>query len=195
MLGRPHIPRLRPPIQSGPYTPDKPLSSFTVSAPARGCIYYGAENATWRNAYLSAAQELRDGVPSGTKNPRSLRDVTKGMSVLLALNALSVRLNGSKAVGSGFVINWNVSDTGEACHSELTNAVLINRDGTDPQADATVELSRSTLGRFVLGEIGLGELERGGARIAGALADLAKMLDHFPPWFPVATHGMKFGEE
>ncbi len=169
-----------------------------LSAAAHTQLGYGAENATWRNAYLSAAQELRDGVPSGTKNPRSLRDVTKGMSVLLALNALSVRLNGSKAVGSGFVINWNVSDTGEACHSELTNAVLINRDGTDPQADATVELSRSTLGRFVLGEIGLGELERGGARIAGeagALADLAKMLDHFPPWFPVATHGMKFGEE
>ena len=43
MLGRPHIPRLRPPIQSGPYTPDKPLSSFTVSAPARGCIYYGVK--------------------------------------------------------------------------------------------------------------------------------------------------------
>ena len=169
-----------------------------LSAAAQTQLGYGAENAAWRNAYLSAAQELRDGVPSGTKNPRSLRDVTKGMSVLLALNALSVRLNGSKAVGSGFVINWNVSDTGEACHSELTNAVLINRDGTDPQADATVELSRSTLGRFVLGEIGLGELERGGARIAGeagALADLAKMLDHFPPWFPVATHGMKFGEE
>ena len=169
-----------------------------LSAAAQTQLGYGAENAAWRNAYLSAAQELRDGVPSGTKNPRSLRDVTKGMSVQLALNALSVRLNGSKAVGSGFVINWNVSDTGEACHSELTNAVLINRDGTDPQADATVELSRSTLGRFVLGEIGLGELERGGARIAGeagALADLAKMLDHFPPWFPVATHGMKFGEE
>ena len=169
-----------------------------LSAAAHTQLGYGAENATWRNAYLSAAQELRDGVPSGTKNPRSLRDVTKGMSVLLALNALSVRLNGSKAVGSGFVINWNVSDTGEACHSELTNAVLINRDGTDPQADATVELSRSTLGRFVLGEIGLGELERGGARIAGeagALADLAEMLDHFPPWFPVATHAMKFGEE
>ena len=166
-----------------------------LSAAAHTQLGYGAENATWRNAYLSAAQELRDGVPSGTKNPRSLRDVTKGLSVLLALNALSVRLNGSKAVGSGFVINWKVSDTGEACHSELTNAVLINRDGTDPQADATVELSRSALGRFVLGEIGLGELERGGARIAGALADLAKMLDHFPPWFPVATHAMKFGEE
>ena len=169
-----------------------------LSAAAHTQLGYGAENATWRNAYLSAAQELRDGVPSGTKNPRSLRDVTKGMSVLLALNALSVRLNGSKAVGSGFVINWKVSDTGEACHSELTNAVLINRDGTDPQADATVELSRSALGRFVLGEIGLGELERGGARIAGeagAFSDLAQMLDHFPPWFPVVTHGMKFGEE
>ncbi len=169
-----------------------------LSAAAHTQLGYGAENATWRNAYLSAAQELRDGVPSGTKNPRSLRDVTKGMSVLLALNALSVRLNGSKAAGPGFVVNWMVSDTGEACHSELTNAVLINRDGTDPQAGATVELSRSALGRFVLGEIGLDELERGGARIAGeagVLSDLAEMLDHFPPWFPVATHGMKFGEE
>ena len=168
-----------------------------LSAAAHTQLGYGAENATWRNAYLCAAQELRDGVPSGTKNPRSLRDVTKGMSVLLALNALSVRLNGSKAAGPGFVVNWMVSDTGEACHSELTNAVLINRDGTDPQAAATVELSRSALGRFVLGEIGLAELEQGGARVTGQaelLCGLMAMLDHFPAWFPVATHGMKFGE-
>lgn len=168
-----------------------------LAAAAHVQLGYGAENATWRNAYLSAAQELRDGVPSGAKNPRSLRDVTKGMSVLLALNALSVRLNGTKAVGSGFVVNWKVSDTGEACHSELTNAVLINRDGTDPRAGVTVELSRSALGRFVLGEIGLAKLEQGGARItgeAGLLCALVEMLDHFPAWFPVATHGTKFGE-
>ena len=169
-----------------------------LAAAAHVQLGYGAENATWRNAYLSAAQELHDGVPSSAKNPRSLRDVTKGMSVLLALNALSVRLNGTKAAGSGFVVNWKVSDTGEACHSELTNAVLINRDGADPRAGVTVELSRSALGRFVLGEIGLAKLEQGGARIigeAGLLCDLAEMLDHFPAWFPVATHGMKFGEQ
>ena len=62
----------------------------------------------------------------------------------------------------------------------------------------TVELSRSAFGRFVLGEIGLAKLEQGGARIigeAGLLCDLAEMLDHFPAWFPVATHGMKFGEQ
>ena len=136
-------------------------------------------------------------MPEGTKNPRSLRDVTKDMNVLLALNALSVRLNGPKAVDSGFVVNWNVSDTGEACHTELTNAVLINRDGTNPHANATVELSRSALGRFVLGEIDLVELKRGGARTSGdarVVSDLVAMLDRFPAWFPVATHGMKFGE-
>ena len=168
-----------------------------LAATAHFQLGYGAENATWRNAYLSAAQELRNGVPEGTKNPRSLRDVTKGMSVLLALNALSVRLNGSKAIGSGFVVNWKASDTGEACHTELTNAVLINRDGADPHADATVELSRSALGGFVLGEIGLVELKRGGARTSGdarVVSDLVAMLDRFPAWFPVATHGMKFGE-
>ena len=169
-----------------------------LAAAAHTQLGYGAENATWRNAYLSAAQELRSGVPVGAKNPRTLRDVIKGMSVLLALNALSIRLNGSKAVGSRFVINWNVSDTGEACHSELSNAVLINRAGVDPQADATVELTRSALGRCVLGEIGLAELKRGGARIVGnarPVSDLLAMLDHFPAWFPVATHGMKLGEK
>ena len=168
-----------------------------LAAIAHTQLGYGAENATWRNAYLSAAQELREGVPEGTKNPRSLRDVTKGMSVLPALNALSVRLNGSKAVESRFVINWKVSDTAEACHSELTNAVLINRGGADPNAGATVVLSRSALGGFVLGEIGFTELVQGGARItgdAGLVRQLVEMLDHFPPWFPVATHGMKFGE-
>ena len=168
-----------------------------LAATAHVQLGYGAENATWRNAYLSAAQELRNGVPEGTKNPRSLRDVTKGMSVLFALNALSVRLNGPKAIGSGFVVNWNVSDTGEACYTELTNAVLINRDGADPYADATVELSRSAIGGFVLGEIGLVELKRGGARTSGdarVVSDLVAMLDRFPAWFPVATHGMKFGE-
>ena len=59
MLGRPHIPRLRPPIQSGPYTPDKPLSSFTVSAPARGCIYYGLKSRYERlreAGYLTGAE-------------------------------------------------------------------------------------------------------------------------------------------
>ena len=77
------------------------------------------------------------------------------------------------------------------------NAVLINRDGADPNADATVELSRSARGRFVLGEVGLAELERDGARIlgdTGRVSDLVAMLDHFPAWFPVATHEMKFGE-
>ena len=169
-----------------------------LAAAAHTQLGYGAENATWRNAYLSAAQELRNGVPAGTKNHRNLRDVTKGMSVLLALNALSIRLNGAKAVGSGFVINWKVSDSGEACHTELTNAVLINRDSADPHADATVELSRYALGRFVLGEIGVVELMRGGARILGdarRVSDLLAMLDHFPAWFPVATHEMKFGEK
>ena len=168
-----------------------------LAAAAHTQLGYGAENATWRNAYLSAAQELREGLPATTKPPRNLRDVTRGMSVLMALNALSVRLNGSKAVGARFVINWRVSDSEEACHSELTNAVLINRGGTDPDADATVELCRSALGSFVLGEVDLAELERGGARILGdarRVTDLVAMLDHFPAWFPVATHDRKFGE-
>lgn len=173
------------------------VAARELAAAAHTQLGYGAENATWRNAYLSAAQELREGLPATTNPPRNLRDVTRGMGVLMALNALSVRLNGSKAVGARFVINWRVSDSEEACHSELTNAVLINRDGTAPDADTTIELSRSALGSFVLGEVDLADLERDGARILGdarRMADLVAMLDHFPAWFPVATHDWKFGE-
>ena len=169
-----------------------------LAAAAHVQLGYGSENATWRNAYLSAAQELRDGLPAQTKNPRSLRDVTRDMSAFLALNALSVRLNGPKAIGSAFTINWSVSDTAEFCHTELTNSVLVNRKGATSHADATVELSRAALGQFVLGEIDLAQLKKSGAKVRDeiqCIPDLMDMLDHFPPWFPVATHDMKPGEE
>jgi alkyl sulfatase BDS1-like metallo-beta-lactamase superfamily hydrolase len=168
-----------------------------LAAAAHTQLGYAAENATWRNAYLSAAQELRRGLPEAAKNHRVLRDVMKGMSVLLLLNSLSIRLNGPKAIGAAFTINWNVTGPRESCHTELTNSVLISHEGESPDAETTVELSRSVLSQFALGEIGLAELEESGARILGDATVVAKLLDkldHCPAWFPIATHDLKFGE-
>jgi alkyl sulfatase BDS1-like metallo-beta-lactamase superfamily hydrolase len=97
-----------------------------LAAAAHTQLGYGQENPTWRNAYLSAAQELRFGLPSQSKNHRVLRDVLKGMSPLSLLNSLSIRLNGPKAFDRSFSINWCVAEMQDVCHSELSNAVLIS---------------------------------------------------------------------
>lgn len=167
-----------------------------LAAAAHQQLAYQAENATWRNAYLSAAQELREGLPTRA-GARVLRDVVKGMRASMLLNALSVRLNGEKAVDQAFIVNWSVSDTGEVAHTELTNAVLINREGASSRADATVTLSHAALSELALGNIGMVDLEGRDAEVLGDRAGLSKvfdLLDKFPVWFPVASHDLKFGE-
>lgn len=173
-----------------------------LAAAAHTQLGYMAENATWRNAYLTAAQELRNGLPPVEEGTRGIRDVVKGMPVALLLNAISVRLNGPRAIGHSFTVNWDVHDTGEASHTELTNSVLINRDGRDPNADASVRIKRARLAQFALGEIGLDAFfDEAGTDEAcivdgdrNVLVQLVDLLDTFPVWFPIATHDLKAGE-
>ena len=168
-----------------------------LAASAHTQLGFIAENATWRNAYLSAAQELRYGIPDGTKNHRVLRDVLKGMSPLLLLNCLSIRLNGPKALNNEFTVNWKIKADNVVCHTELTNCVLINREGLDPSAEVTIELPRRILSELALGQIkidklGVNEIQiRGNKKYVKKLMD---MLDDFPAWFPIATHSIKYEE-
>jgi alkyl sulfatase BDS1-like metallo-beta-lactamase superfamily hydrolase len=173
------------------------MAARDLAAAAHTQLGYGSENPTWRNAYLSAANELREGVPKADKNHRVLRDVLKGMSPLLLMNSLSIRLNGPKAAGLAFTINWRVVDTGESCHSELSNAVLNNREGLDPEALLNVCLPRDMLSAFALGHITAADIQGPDVGIEGdetVLSCLGNLLDDFPAWFPIATHDLKSGE-
>tara|TARA_B100000780_G_scaffold246025_1_gene190363 strand:- start:640 stop:930 length:291 start_codon:yes stop_codon:yes gene_type:complete len=76
-----------------------------LAAAAHTQMGHSSENSIWRNAYLSVANELRKGLPKGDKNHWILRDVLKGISPLLLVNSLSIRLNGPKAEGWAFTIN------------------------------------------------------------------------------------------
>lgn len=173
------------------------MQARELAALAHTQMGYAAENATWRNAYLSAANELREGIPKGEKNHRILRDVFKGMSSVLLMNSLSIRLNGPKAVGHAFTINWKIAGTEEACHSELTNAVLVSRDGTDADAGLTITLPRHMLSEFALDQIAIDAVLGPNVVMEGdvnLLTELASLLDTFPAWFPIATHDLKPGE-
>ncbi len=179
-----------------------------LAARAHTQLGYQAENATWRNAYLGAAQELRNGLPE-PKNARLLRDVLKGMEPLALMNALSVRLNGPAAAGAELAVTWQMTDavvaasaaaeghSAATCHTTLRNAVLHHGPGPHPEPDVTVSLKREQLSELAIGQLSLSELLDGGAAIDGddaGLRQLFAMLDDFPPWFPVASHDLKQGE-
>lgn len=175
--------------------PDHP-DARELAAATHTQLGYAAENATWRNAYLGAAQELRTGLPQ-PKNARVLRDVMKGMSPLALLNALSVRLIGAQAAGQSFSINWELADTGSLLHTELSNAVLLHRAGHADSAAVNVRLPRLLLNELALDQVSHTELRSRGAEILGdesVLDTLFAMLDDFPSWFPIASHDLKPGE-
>ena len=90
---------------------------------------YQSENAVWRNFYLSGAEELRHGVqkspPGNTRSP----DMVAAMSLDLFFDYLGVRLNGPKANGKRFVINFDFPDVQEQFVVRLENSVLTHTSG------------------------------------------------------------------
>ena len=74
---------------------------------------YAAESATWRNAYLFGAQELRLGMPKAPPRPPMPRETLAALRTEQLWDVLGVRLNGPKAEGKHIVLNWSFTDTSE----------------------------------------------------------------------------------
>ncbi|MGH6680096.1 MAG: alkyl/aryl-sulfatase, partial [Bradyrhizobium sp.] len=90
---------------------------------------YAAESATWRNAYLLGAQELRLGMPKTSPRPPMPRETLAALRTEQLWDMLSVRLNGPKAEGRHIVLNWTFSDTNERFVLTLENSALTYRAG------------------------------------------------------------------
>jgi alkyl sulfatase BDS1-like metallo-beta-lactamase superfamily hydrolase len=76
-------------------------------------IGYQQENPGLRNSYLSAAFELRSGIPEGAQIDSAGPDIIRAMSTELFLDFLGVRMDGRKAEGLEFTINLITPDNGE----------------------------------------------------------------------------------
>jgi len=161
-----------------------------LQADALEQLGYQAEGGTWRGAYLSGAQELRNGVPKlpalNTLNDDTLRALTTG----LFFDYLGVRLNADKAQGKHIVLNWDFTDTKEKYVLNLENSALTYSLGNgDPKADASFVLTRATLNEVILGKTTFPEVIKAGkAQVKGdprKLGELMGMLDTFPSSFPI----------
>ena len=102
---------------------------------------YESEAGTWRNIYLTGAQELRNGpvrLQGGGYSPDVLTAATTGMM----LDFAAVRLNPDKAAAQGFAINLELTDRAEVHLLTIRNGVLVHEAGVrDPNAGATVRMA------------------------------------------------------
>ncbi|MGJ5181686.1 alkyl/aryl-sulfatase [Bradyrhizobium oligotrophicum] len=151
---------------------------------------FAAESATWRNAYLFGAQELRHGMPEIPARPAMPRETLAALRTEQLWDVLGVRLNGPKAEGRHIVLNWTFTDTGERFVLTLQNCALTYAVGVQAStADAGFTLARSTLDEVIAKATTFPEAVAA-AKISFVgnpmrLAELMSLMDEFPRMFEI----------
>lgn len=151
---------------------------------------YAAESATWRNAYLFGAQELRQGMPKTSPRPPMPRETLAALRTSQLWDVLGVRLNGPKAEGKLIVLNWAFTDTNETFVLTLENCALTYLEGAQAAtADASFTLARATLDEVIAKQTSFPEAVAGGkVKFTGnamRLAELMGLMDEFPRMFEI----------
>jgi alkyl sulfatase BDS1-like metallo-beta-lactamase superfamily hydrolase len=163
-----------------------------LQADALEQLGYQAESGQWRNFYLTAASELRNGITRGDSVRTERADMINALTLSELFNALAVRLNGPAAAGKHTVINFHFSDSDSDYRVTLANGVLNHAVAKRaPDADVNVELTRrGFLGMAMAGVPVESLIESQAIQVDGdvaALVELIGLLDSFEFWFNIVT--------
>ena len=174
------------------YADPKNKKARELQADALEQLGFQAESGPWRNFYLSAAKELRDGVMDLPAPVTASPDTIRAMSLDLLFDYVGVRLNGPKAGETEITLNWNFTDTQEKYVLGIENGAVNytpNRQSDD--ADATVTLKRAVLNQVLLGQAKMQDfIDKGSIEVVGneeKLNELLSLLDEFEFWFNIVT--------
>lgn len=154
---------------------------------------YQAESGPWRNVFLMGALELRNGVPKVAGIATATPDTINAMTPDMVLDYMSMRVNPEKVGGKKITINWKIPDLKKQYLVTVNDSVLLYQEGkTDPKADVTISLSKSSMGNIVLGGTTFDkEVEAGRVKVESgrkdAVNDLLGLLDKFDPMFNIVT--------
>lgn len=153
---------------------------------------YAAEASTWRNSYLTAAAELRDGPPKQGVTRAGMIELLSQTPIERFLEAMAAGLDGPAAEGKDLRINLVLSDTGESFQLWIENAVMHHRKAPPaPDADATLTLTKAIFVKMMAGTAGVkdtllsDDLKVGGSRID--LVRFLSLIDKAPGTFAVVT--------
>jgi len=160
-----------------------------LGADALEQLGYQSEAATWRNAYLLGAYELRNGV-APQPSAASRADLLKGVTIDLAFDFLGVRLNAPKAEGKHIVVNWTFTDLNESHVMNLENSALTHTSGKlSDKPDVSLTLTRAALDAITLKQRTFADsIQSGDIKLSGdqtKLRELFGLFDEFSTGFEI----------
>ncbi|KAL4745921.1 hypothetical protein BDW72DRAFT_207804 [Aspergillus terricola var. indicus] len=148
-------------VAANPQTPDSQAQDLLAKSYEQ--LGFGAENATWHNFYLTAAQELRTdrkaGMVAGGRTP-----LGEKLTLEQCFEILSVQFEGTKASetpGSCSSIDLDVTDINEKWRLVVSNGVLTTRcldnrayseAARGAPADLSVTLTKAQLLAIIRGD-------------------------------------------
>jgi alkyl sulfatase BDS1-like metallo-beta-lactamase superfamily hydrolase len=150
-------------------------------------LAYGAENAVWRNFFLSGATELRDGnfgTPTQTTSPTVLAQLTPEQM----FDTFAINVNGPRAWDLDLTIDVTFVDLAADYRLTLRNGVLVHRRALADPATATATVTFATKGRLLA--FAAGDRDSPGVEFTGdpeALTQLLGALDRPDPGFAIIT--------
>ena len=153
---------------------------------------YMAEAATWRNSYLSAAMELREGPPKKGIDRSFLIEMLYQTPIERFLEAMAAGLDGPAADGKNLKVNLVLTDINESYVLWIENAVLHHRRAP-PAADAnaTLTLTKPIFIKMMAGTAGVKDtLLSDDLKIDGSKIDLVRfftLIDKAPGTFEIVT--------
>jgi alkyl sulfatase BDS1-like metallo-beta-lactamase superfamily hydrolase len=150
-------------------------------------LAYGAENAVWRNFFLSGATELRVGnfgTPTQTASPSILGQLSPEQM----FDTFAININGPRAWDLNLAIDVTFQDVATNYRLALRNGVLVHRKvAADPAtAQATVTLAN----KLRLLAFAAGDTSSPGVEVSGdatALPTLLSVVDRPDPAFSIIT--------
>jgi alkyl sulfatase BDS1-like metallo-beta-lactamase superfamily hydrolase len=157
------------------------IEARALCADALEQMGYQAESATWRNAFLYGAQELRHGVFPLPARASMGADTLAGLTNDVFFDMMAIRLDPAKAAGRSMVINWHFTDRSEKLALTLKNCTLSHRLGEwSDAAAASITTTRGTLDAIVLGKLAAPDAQASGAlKIKGDPSRLAALFAMF----------------
>jgi alkyl sulfatase BDS1-like metallo-beta-lactamase superfamily hydrolase len=150
-------------------------------------LAYGAENATWRNFFLSGTAELRDG-NFGTAGQVASPALLSQLTPAQIFDGLAISVNGPRAWELDIAIDVTLIDRDTNYRLALCNGVLVHREvPADPTiAAVNIKLDNALrLLRAAMGDIGSPGLEISGDQ--AALQQFLSVLDRPDPSFNIVT--------
>lgn len=117
-----------------------------LCADAMEQLAYQAESGTWRNAYLSGAKELREGIDDDPANrPTGSSDIQKAMTPEMTFDYMGIHLDANAAQDLNLKINVNFTNY-DPCVLTVKSGVLLYQIGASANdADLTVAMPKEAV--------------------------------------------------